>query len=95
MLLDLLVGVIFGVLNAVLGLIPTFDIITEPQGPTGLTGEHYGWTQWLAETLRAWNDWLPITEVLYLLMAVFATKAFIAVVQFIRWVWDRLPAKGT
>lgn len=102
MIVDLLFSVMLGILNALLGLIPAFEpwnVATCQVDPTGQAfaggcdvgagAGHVG------HFLYVWDKFVPVAFLFGALVAVLATRVFIAVVEFVRWIWSVLPFKAS
>lgn len=96
MIIDLIVGIVFGILNAVFSLIPTFDLIIDgPRQTAAAGGALYTSTLEVVKFLKVWDLIFPVSLILTCIGVLIAAKVFSAFVQFIRWVWTVIPAKGT
>lgn len=93
MIIDLVLGVLFGILNAVLGLIPEFTLFDGPEG--GMTTDQWSWAQPVADWLRIWDLFMPISVMFVCIVAVVAARVFVVLVQFIQWLWSVLPFKSS
>lgn len=90
MIVDVVVTLLFGILNAVLSLIPAHTI-WEPSlewGNFGLAGQVGG-------LLAIWDLFVPMEIVFVVLGALIASRIFVAIVQFVRWLWDIIPFKSS
>jgi hypothetical protein len=89
-IVDLIVQVLFGILNAVLGLIPAFEIWQQAEGE----GNHYA-AERVGDMLAVWDLFSPVGLLLGALVAVLAARVFAAGVSFVDWLWARLPFKSS
>lgn len=95
MIVGLILGLLFAILNAVMGLIPTFDPFeVGQQGPTGDLALG-SWPQTIANMLILWDRFFPVGFLFMCLIGILATRVFVALVQFVRWVWDVIPFKSS
>lgn len=98
MIVDLIVGVLFGILNAVLGLVPSFEV-TDWTVAAGIRTAGGGLDlPWVVHTrgwLWVWNHFVPVRFALSCLLLLLAAKLFSAVVQLVMWFWDRIPFKSS
>jgi hypothetical protein len=92
-IVDLIVGALFGLLNAVLGVIPTFD----PFEQFWSDGSGYDGTvtQLVAGFLAIWDRFVPIELCFLAFFAIVAAKVFVAVAQFVMTLWQSLPFKSS
>jgi hypothetical protein len=89
------VGLLLAVLNALLALIPAFTIV-DPDIGRDVTGHIPAeWTGHIAAYLRLWDLFFPVGALFTCLLALLAVRLFVALVQFLLWVWDVLPFKSS
>lgn len=91
MIVDLLVVVLLGILNAVLSLIPVFD----PMDPNSFENNWHLTADFIGDVLGVWDRFMPIDTMFAVFFALLATKAFIVMVYFLRWLWDVFPFKSS
>jgi hypothetical protein len=91
MIVDVLVQVFVGVLQAVLGLIPTFT----PFEPQAFEADYDQIAERVGNMLAIWDRFMPISAVFVVLFSLFATRVFVAMVQFVQWLWGVLPFKSS
>jgi hypothetical protein len=94
MIVDLLVSVLFGILNAVLGVIPVFEVWNPELGLSGTSGNISVLNEHVADSLYAMNLFIPVPTLIYGLLAILATRVFVWGVQFVRWLWSVIPFKS-
>jgi hypothetical protein len=92
-IVDTLIGVLLGVLNAVMGLIPEFTIFEGPDD--GSWGNEGGALDSLIGMLATWNLFFPVRLMFSCVLVIVGTKVFAALVQFLIFTWDKLPFKST
>lgn len=99
MIVDLFFGIFFGVLNAVLSLIPAWSFNGDQAGEGVGCNAIGGCGADVAEQVARWlvvaDGFLPVTLFLWGIFVVFGARVFVALVQFVRWVWDVLPLKAS
>jgi hypothetical protein len=87
-IVDLIVGVFFGILNGVMGLIPDFTlpfITPGTQEPGGAIGE------WIEVA----NLFLPLELMINGFLGLIALKLFVQLVKFIQEIWRMIPFKAS
>jgi hypothetical protein len=89
-IVDLIVVALFGIVNAVFGLIPEFSVYSGEA-----EGTYWGASVNLGEFLAAWDLFQPIELMFTCLLLILGTKAFVAVAQFLVWLWSILPFKSS
>ena len=96
MIVDFFLGLLFGILNAVFALIPTFDFGTDAwlRGVDGSLDTGNAVYMLIASWYTV-DLFYPITMTLMCIGSVLGTKTFVAFTQFLKWVWSVIPAKGT
>ena len=95
MIVDLIVGALFGLLNSVVSMIPEFS----PWGEAGVQGDKAYPFVGTGETVKQWlfafNQFLPIRAFIVCIGAIASARLFVVLVQFFKWVWESLPFKST
>lgn len=82
MIVDLISTAVFGVLTAVMGVVPAF------------TFEFGGGT--IVGTFSNTADRVvPVTEIISVLGILMAIQLFIVVWRFFEWIWEHIPFKAT
>lgn len=81
MVLDFIIGVVVGLLNGVLALIPDFTI-----GSRGIGSS-------IGSAAAGANSVFPVVTLGLCIAAVIGLRLFLAVVAFLAWVWDKIPLK--
>lgn len=96
MITSFLLELVFGILNAVFGLIPDFELFNPgSRNATGDLPKEWSWAGNLASLMGVWDLFFPVRVAFTCLLAVFAGRVFAAVAQLVRWLWASLPGKGT
>lgn len=95
MIIDLLVSVALGILNAMLSLLPTYTPVSDSV-PRDTEGNIFvEWVDRVAGFLVTWDQFVPVRAFFTAVLAVLAARVFAFAVQFILWVWESLPFKST
>jgi hypothetical protein len=97
-IVDLFLSLLFGILDAVFGLLPDFQITTVYTADMECNSYgSCGWDTagWVARWLVTADLFLPVGVFFWGLVTVFAARAFVAGVQLLRWLWDVLPLKSS
>lgn len=104
MIIQWILGLLFGVLNAVLDLIPPFTAAQgwgDEVGINETTGQFAGWGPWsdfissVVGFMWTFDLFVPIRLGVTAMVVLGATRLFVALVQFVIWLWDRLPFKSS
>lgn len=85
MLIDGLAMLFIGILNGVLGLVPSFSL----PGGFGDAGAGIG------SALGAVNQWVPVSTIMLCIAAVLACRVFLVVWSLVVFIYDRVPLKAT
>lgn len=91
MIVDLLVTVLLGVLNAILAVLPTTSFFSFEFGKynslkaADIIGGYIGF----------FDLFVPVDILFGCLGAILGMRVFIALFMFINWIWRSLPGKGT
>lgn len=93
MIVDFLVTVFLGILNAVLSLIPAFEFLSDGGGMD--TQGSWEWSQRIGAILVMWDPFFPVPAVFWALLTVLATRLFVVLCHLVVWVWDKLPFKAS
>lgn len=94
MIVTLLLTIVFGILNAVFSLIPSFSL-EYLDGPRAIDGGLFITPLELAQSLVMFNLFMPVDVIVGGIGVILAAFVFAATVQFFRWVWSVIPGKGT
>lgn len=100
MIIDWLIGLIFALLMGVLGLIPSFTIF-DPSNGGELEGNVHNayscqaWCPDVAAWLRTWDLFFPVGFLFTCMAAIVAARLLVALVQFLKWVWELIPMKSS
>jgi hypothetical protein len=95
MILDLIFGMFLGILNAVLALIPSFEIWSPTVSDSGGSFTGGNFSTMLGAWLAIWDLFAPVAAVFTVLLGIIAARVFVVAVQLLRWVWDSLPMKSS
>lgn len=79
MIFDAIAVFLIGILNGVLGLLPTYDVDFSLGG--------------LGANLRGLNSVFPAATIGYCLFAIIGLEVFLLGVTFVTWIWDKIPFK--
>jgi hypothetical protein len=93
-IVDLIIGFLFTLLNSVLSLIPEYtpwDVGSHDFA----NGSFFGWENDLAVWLKAWDLFLPVSTFFVCLVVVLGAKALVGIVQLLQWLWGMLPFKSS
>jgi hypothetical protein len=93
---DVIVTVLFAVLSAVFGLIPEFDSFS-PGWLDGMVGGGASGTFFdrIGGILLTLDLFVPMGLLFQVLGIILLTKVFVAGVQFVTFIWDKLPFKSS
>lgn len=91
MIVDLLVTVLFGILNAVFSLLPAAEV-----------GEHTGTTygsatnaDMVAQVIGVLHIFIDVRILFWVLAGILACRFAVVAVQFVRWLWGVIPFKSS
>lgn len=98
MILAAILVVVFGLMSAVLALIPSFEVLEMSLftiDGTGWSATAYDVSSGIGSWLVAWDLFVPVEVFFVCMFALIATKLFIGVVKLVLFVWEKLPFKAT
>jgi hypothetical protein len=96
-IVDFLVTAFLGLLNALLGLFPVYELWEQnflPRNTEGNLGLNE-WTVRIAEMLALWDLYFPVSALFVCLGVIVAARLFVVVVELIQWAWRNFPLKST
>lgn len=85
MIIDAIVGILFGIIKGLLGLLPVLDL------PAGLVVSASG----LGDGLATANTFFPVTTLGTCIGIVLAVRLFVFGWDFLVWLYEKLPFKMT
>lgn len=94
MIIDFLVSLFLGILLSVLGLLPETEI-WHPPGTSSLGTWHQDWAFQLGSMLKLWDLFFPIMAFITCVLVIVGAKLFVALTQFVLFIWDKLPFKSS